>query len=232
MSHVKLTVVNPARPNLLRAQRLPAQDLTGIAGTGCRFFGARPVLPRPLARHVAAFQVCRRVEAGGEIFLLCAGAASPHAKTWPALMRQGCPRPSKSPRLRRSQAGRRGLRSGLRVDQRRAVEAIEAAHQGARRRRRRRGRPGEVPIGFGRTGERRAKVPRVVPSLAGLWRTRIAPRFRAASRALPGRPKASIPASAGDPGLEDLDTAGRTVDAALGAGKSSREVQGRGESGR
>ena len=29
-----------------------------------------------------------------------------------------------------------------------------------------------VPIGFGRTGERSANVPRVAPSLAGLWRTR------------------------------------------------------------
>lgn len=30
----------------------------------------------------------------------------------------------------------------------------------------------EVPMGFGRTGERRAKVPRTLPSLAGLCRTR------------------------------------------------------------
>ena len=58
----------------------------------------------------------------------------------------------------------------LEVDQRRAIKAIEPAHQN-----------GvafdtdfatDVPSGLGRTGDLKAKVPCVLESLAGLWCTR------------------------------------------------------------
>ena len=70
----------------------------------------------------------------------------------------------------------------LQVDERRSIEAIQASDLEDRPVRATR-LTTDVPIGLGRTGERRENIPRVAPSLAGLRRTRSG-ATRAGNRAL------------------------------------------------
>ena len=71
-----------------------------------------------------------------------------------------------------------------------------------------------VPIGFGRTGERSENVPRVAPSLAGLWRTRSRRELVQPIEDLD--PLVGLdPVQRRDPGFGDLDAADRPVGSPL-----------------